>query len=587
MTIIKRIALGLAIGASILVGAYASLAYGTVYQGYQGGTGYGTGNNPASSTVGEPLIVASTSPFLTWSISPFPANTTTTINGVQGPTFTFSIVSTSSASSITTSSTNIFLNLLALSSSSDITITPTGSIIFASHNISQFTNNANFTTTTIQSVLNSLSVSSPITYATSTGVIACPTCLTGNQTITLTGPVTGSGATSITTTITSPLTVNVSTTQVTSTNITDTGIAAGSFIATDANHNFIATSSPSGASSVGSAGYVQYASSTGGKFDSTSSYTYASSTGSVTSLNTITNVITKSSIPSISGSFASSTSFAETGATTTWTVPSGVTSIIINAKGAGGGTYEQGPTSGGTGASVTGTLSVTPGEVLCIAVGGAGNNSNANGGYNGGGAGITLDNAGAGGWTGIMSSCSFSTSTAILIAAGGGAPANAENGGNADGGNYNGIFGQGSNSTANQNGAGGGGYLGGAVGNDSGGGGGMSFTTSTLTSTSTSATGGIYNTNGSITFTYNLSNTINGSNEAFRITMNIASSTSLIIFSTSTLGNFSNANGVSCTFAPNNATNTYYDSASTSSVAVTWQNTITTNQSFNGLCLGY
>lgn len=72
---------------------------------------------------------------------------TSTINGVTGPTFTFSIVSTSSASSITTSSQNLFLNLLKYTSSSDITITSTGTIIFANHNISQFTNDSGYITT--------------------------------------------------------------------------------------------------------------------------------------------------------------------------------------------------------------------------------------------------------------------------------------------------------------------------------------------------------------------------------------------------------------------------------------------------------
>jgi len=47
--------------------------------------------------------------------------------------------------------------------------------------------------------LTALSGTSPISYNNGTGAISCPTCLTGNQTITLSGDVTGSGATSITT----------------------------------------------------------------------------------------------------------------------------------------------------------------------------------------------------------------------------------------------------------------------------------------------------------------------------------------------------------------------------------------------------
>ena len=77
------------------------------------------------------------------------APATSTINGVTGPTFTFSIVATSSASSITTSSAQVFLNLLKYNSSTDITITSTGTIIFANHNISQFTNDAGYGTSNV------------------------------------------------------------------------------------------------------------------------------------------------------------------------------------------------------------------------------------------------------------------------------------------------------------------------------------------------------------------------------------------------------------------------------------------------------
>lgn len=71
---------------------------------------------------------------------------TTTINTVVGPNFTFSVVATTSASVFTTTTAQIFLNLLTLSSSSDITISSTGTIIFKSHNISQFTNDSGYLT---------------------------------------------------------------------------------------------------------------------------------------------------------------------------------------------------------------------------------------------------------------------------------------------------------------------------------------------------------------------------------------------------------------------------------------------------------
>jgi hypothetical protein len=54
----------------------------------------------------------------------------------------------------------------------------------------------------------------------------------------------------------------------------------------------------------------------------------------------------------------------------TWTVPAGVTSIQVVAVGAGGGGSSS--STGGNGGSVTVTLSVTPGQILALTVGGAG-----------------------------------------------------------------------------------------------------------------------------------------------------------------------------------------------------------------------
>src|SRR5437667_10612321 len=76
-----------------------------------------------------------------------------------------------------------------------------------------------------------------------------------------------------------------------------------------------------------------------------------------------------------------------------WVVPSGVTSITIDARGAQGGGNPTDPTViGGKGGRVQTTLAVTPGETLVIYVGGRGGDlGNANtagpGGFNGGGAG--------------------------------------------------------------------------------------------------------------------------------------------------------------------------------------------------------
>lgn len=65
-----------------------------------------------------------------------------------------------------------------------------------------------------------------------------------------------------------------------------------------------------------------------------------------------------------------------------YTVPENVTSIVITAKGAQGGGGSAG--SGGFGASMTGTFSVTPGQVLKILVGQKGLTSVAEGGGGGG-----------------------------------------------------------------------------------------------------------------------------------------------------------------------------------------------------------
>ncbi len=63
---------------------------------------------------------------------------------------------------------------------------------------------------------------------------------------------------------------------------------------------------------------------------------------------------------------AQSTAFSHTGADQTYVVPAGVTSVQVKLWGAGGGSQ------GGSGAFVSGLLSVTPGETLTIIVGGGG-----------------------------------------------------------------------------------------------------------------------------------------------------------------------------------------------------------------------
>ena len=74
-----------------------------------------------------------------------------------------------------------------------------------------------------------------------------------------------------------------------------------------------------------------------------------------------------------------------TGSSRTFTVPSGVTSITIDVRGAQGGT--EGIYTGGLGARMQGTFAVSPGQVLTVVVGGAGFASY-NSGSGGGGSGV-------------------------------------------------------------------------------------------------------------------------------------------------------------------------------------------------------
>ncbi len=93
--------------------------------------------------------------------------------------------------------------------------------------------------------------------------------------------------------------------------------------------------------------------------------------------------------------------FTFTGDYYTWTVPSGVTSISTDVRGAQGGGQPNG-TQRGKGGRVQATMSVTPGTTLYIYVGGAGANARsgsviAAGGWNGGGTGGNYSTSGGGG----------------------------------------------------------------------------------------------------------------------------------------------------------------------------------------------
>jgi hypothetical protein len=204
--------------------------------------------------------------------------------------------------------------------------------------------------------------------------------------------------------------------------------------------------------------------------------------------------------------------FNFTGGVQTFTVPSGVTSITVDAYGAAGyGAL-------GYGGRVQSTHPVVPGEVLQIYVGGAGTETT--GGFNGGGdaganigygsgggatdirqGGAGLGNrimvAGGGGGTGSncgtntaegghgggligMSGCVFSCSDCQYTGAGGTQVAGGTAGPTGHGsctGNQNGSLGQGgSNTVAGYGTGGGGGYYGGGSGCFEGAGGGSSYT---------------------------------------------------------------------------------------------------------------
>jgi hypothetical protein len=108
--------------------------------------------------------------------------------------------------------------------------------------------------------------------------------------------------------------------------------------------------------------------------------------------------------------------FVYTGSAQSFTVPACITSLTVQMWGAGGGGGDWG--SGGAGAYVTGTLTVTPGQVLSIIVGGGGATNSGSGGYGGGGnAGSATYYAGAGGG---RSAIQYSSSDLVTAGGGGG-----------------------------------------------------------------------------------------------------------------------------------------------------------------------
>ena len=116
--------------------------------------------------------------------------------------------------------------------------------------------------------------------------------------------------------------------------------------------------------------------------------------------------------------------FLFTGAPQTYTVPAGVTRLLVEATGASGGRR-----NGGLGARAQATVTVVPGEVLTVVVGGQGGNVTTAG-YNGGGSGTGPTGGGGGGATDLRrlpangsTGDYLTTRNALLVAGGGGAAA--------------------------------------------------------------------------------------------------------------------------------------------------------------------
>ena len=191
-----------------------------------------------------------------------------------------------------------------------------------------------------------------------------------------------------------------------------------------------------------------------------------------------------------------------TGEVQTWTVPQGVTSASFDVQGAQGG---SGGGAGGSGGRAVDTLTVIPGAVVDVRVGGDGEN----GGFNGGGSG----GASVGGGASDIRIGGSALSDRVLVAGGGGGGGLAPNGsggggggltgedgtlgccatggagGNQDGTTGSGLLGSGGSSLTG--GGGGGGYWGGEAGQmgAAGGGGGSGFGPADVTFTTGYRTG--------------------------------------------------------------------------------------------------
>ena len=121
---------------------------------------------------------------------------------------------------------------------------------------------------------------------------------------------------------------------------------------------------------------------------------------SMPSITVATHPAVCQGVTSTGFNFSTVTTHNSTGVPTTYTVPQGVTSVHFDLAGGVGGADSGAAPSPGRGGRLQGTLSVAPGDVLTVFVGGAGNAGSlfgAIGGYNGGGNSWGFGGSGGGG----------------------------------------------------------------------------------------------------------------------------------------------------------------------------------------------
>ncbi len=124
---------------------------------------------------------------------------------------------------------------------------------------------------------------------------------------------------------------------------------------------------------------------------------------------------------SVNWVYAQTETFSYTGAVQTYTVPDGVTLVEIETWGAQGGSstgLDGEPATGGLGGYSIGKLSVIPGQILNVYVGGAGSAYGA-GGYNGGGQAASEYGAAGGGGSDVRVS-PYGLSNRVIVGGGGG-----------------------------------------------------------------------------------------------------------------------------------------------------------------------